>query len=199
MSQSSRQSSRLKRKESSSFSHPLLSSEVSFLILERVKNYVGFVFTDAPLKDLVERGFAFQQVELGADKGYRSFVCRFPNATQFELREILDEQSYLASFRVDHFQPFIEELALPAVQASQNENSVSEILGNLSSLNLNSGELRSYLDIRKSFPLWAVEMKCEDFSLFCQRARPDRIFHSEGRSLALIHLGPNCFDLIIRS
>lgn len=160
--------------------------------------FVGFVFTETPLVDLEHRGFSFRRDESSMPLGFRSFRFAFGDGTQFEIREILDERLYLKTFQVEHFEPFVGPSDGPA-PVVDSANTVEGFCHLINSQSIEPSELRTFLEIRKVFPIWALWLRCRDFAKFCQVARPDRIFQWKGRSMALIHLGPNCFDLLVSS
>lgn len=162
-----------------------------------MKIFTGFVFTEGPIRDLERKGFSFSKDESDLNRGYRSFRAALSDSVQMEIREILDEKLYLQSYQVEHFEPHMISMDGP-VKKAVHANTVSGFESSVTASLLKPGELRTYFEIRKPFPLWALELTCGDFSKFCQVARPDRIFQLQGCAKALIHMGPNCFDFLVR-
>ena len=78
------------------------------------------------------------------------------------------------------------------------ENSIHRVTGTLGPTDISNEDLRTYLQIRKSFDFWAVCLECQNFLIFEKLARPDRVFEDRGRKIGLIHLGPNCFDFFVK-
>ncbi len=161
-----------------------------------MNSFIGYIFTDGPAQELNDRGFAFIQDDTGLSQGYRSFQMTFADFSTIEIREIIDERTYLDIFKINHFEP-LAGLVTFSIGPIENENTVYNFQAQVRSQDLEACELRSYLEIRKEFPLWAVWLRCRDFKKFCQVAKPDRLFQWKGREIGLIHMGPNCFDFII--
>lgn len=158
--------------------------------------FVGFAFTEWPIHNLQERGFQFHKDQRGLEQGYGSFTAVLPDLSSFQIRQVHNEESYTAFHHNEHFAPLILEEDF-SLNPLKQDNSVLGIRGFLNSSQMKPCELRTYLEVRKPFPISALWLKCLDIELFQQRARPDRVFQFEGQKAALIHLGPNCFDLLI--
>lgn len=158
--------------------------------------HVGYIFTEWPLRDLEERGFRFHEDHRGLPQGYRAYTAVFPDATGFQIREILDEATYKKATGIEHFGPCVIEAPYDLSPQTQL-NSVFGLDSAVVPSQMEACELKTYLEIRKPFVPWALWLKCEDFALFCRRARPDRIFQWKNHQLALIHMGPSCFDLLV--
>lgn len=171
-----------------------------------LKTVVGFAFTENPLQRLMAGGFTFQCNERLA-YGYREFICplsaQLGSGLSIEIREIIDEVAYFkiqAEIRNGNekiFSPFINENS-ELINEIQHPNSiyfVESVLGE----EMQEGELKDYLKIRKQYPIWALWLKCHDLEIFNKQVKPDKYFYWQNHNAALIHLGQSCFDLIVTS
>lgn len=162
-----------------------------------MKIFTGFSFTEEPISHLKERGFSFQTDMRKQKNGYQSFFATFKNQSAFEIREILEEEEYLKFSAIKSFKPLslTSETEMPFVA---HANTVSELKQCVTADSIPElGEMKKYFQIRKTSPLWALWLECGDFSTFTKYARPDQVFEWDGQQTALIHLGPNCFDLLV--
>lgn len=183
-----------------------MSLEESLYRFKEVKTYVGFIFTLFPIENLRQRGFQFEKHENHLTQGYRTFTLHLLDLdcrpTEIQLRQIVDENLYLEFHKVKHFQPYwIEDLS-PLKLTTKiriQENSVHTLEGNLGPQNITDGDLKIYFHLRKPFDLWALWLQCQNFLTFETKAKPDHLFNYEGKQVGLIHLGPSCFDLLIRA
>lgn len=169
-----------------------------------LKTVVGFTFTENPLQRLIADGFMFQSDETSLVNGYRKFICplsaQLGSGLSIEIREVIDETVYFKIHNENqnnNFSPFVNENS-ELINEIKHPNSIyfaESILGE----EMQEGELKDYLKIRKQYPIWALWLKCYDFELFNRRAKPDKYFHWKNQNAALIHLGQSCFDLIVTS
>lgn len=161
-----------------------------------MNTFTGFIFTKWPLEDLHERGFRFQAGPHSLEDGYLTFSVLFPDQSSFQIREVLEEQLYKKANQIERFEPSLLPLSI-AVDPLSQSNSLLGVKEAIGENHFEDCDLMTYLKIRKPFPLWALWMECENFEQFCKVAKPDRIFTWKGQEVALVHLGPNCFDFIV--
>lgn len=155
----------------------------------------------------MKEGFTFHSDETSLVYGYRKFICplsaQLGMALSIEIREIIDETAYFknqakiqnTNQNNNNFKPFINENS-DLIDEVQHPNSIyfaESILGE----EMQDGELKDYLKIRKQYPIWALWLKCHDFELFKRLAKPVKYFLWQNQEAALIHLGQSCFDLIV--
>jgi hypothetical protein len=168
-----------------------------------MKTAVGFIFTESPIIDLTRRGFLFHRHEETLERGYKYFLCPL-NGPQgesfaFELREVLDEEAYMASRASEddkNFLPFIYEAPVQ-VPCMHLPNSVSRIKDTLKRDDIEPKDLRDFLQYRKFGSLVVLWMACRDLTSFSEMAQPDRSFTWDNHMAKLISMGPNCFDLLV--
>ena len=153
----------------------------------------GYLFTEASIDELKEKGFDF--IEGAPSEGCRIFSIPLGGSSGFQFHVVLDEEAYRRSHQVEHFYPFLSEHENKSAMAQKN--SVYGIQEVLTRKNIEPGPLHNYLLIRKPGKIWALHLKCQDFDLFCQMAKPDKIFTWQEKPAALIHLGPTSFDLVV--
>lgn len=154
----------------------------------------GFLFSQASIEELIERGFDF--IEDPAPEGFRIFKVILNDSEGFQFHVISDENLYRQSHPVEHFAPFLSEFS-PSGGSKKQGNTVYRLEEILTEKNLADGDLYNYLRIRKLGGVWALHLNCENFEVFCQRAKPDKFYDLHGKPAALIHLGPSSFDLLI--
>ncbi len=165
-----------------------------------MKIFTGFAFTEEPITHLKDRGFSFYVDKKNMIHGYQSFFAILKNDFGFEIRKIIEEQEYLKFIATDSFKPLeaIQDIENPF---RQHANTVSQFKASISATSLSSlpdlGPMKIYFQIRKASDLWALWIECDDFSVFTRVAKPDQIFDWNGQKTALIHLAPNCFDLLV--
>lgn len=173
-----------------------------------MKTLIGIDFTETALRDLSERGFSYTRGEETLDQGYQRFF--FPVADPggtfagFEIHDVSDEEIYLKTFRLRHFEPFIGEAppSGPTANKLAHANGVDRWVSAVRIGEIRPPEMRQYFELRKRFVFCAILFECRDLQAFENLARPDRVFETgpdgaEQRT-ALIHLGPCCFDLLVR-
>lgn len=158
--------------------------------------YIGYAFTAEPVINLSKRGFAFHLNP--KIQGCKDQLVIFNDFKGFSIREVVDEGEYFKLNSVKNFNPVVISNN-PEGIFIEHSNTASQILKHLTEQNLESGDLKSYLAIRKRFEIWALHLGCIDFRKFVEVAKPDRIFSLNNNDAALIHLGPNCFDLVVTS
>jgi hypothetical protein len=160
-------------------------------------NYIGFAFTEEPILRLKQKGFTLFEKENTKKNGYKSFSAIFSNQSSFEVREIIEEQDYLKFHSVESFKPLVatEQISEPF---RGHANSVTKFRQLVDSTSVpEDREIHLYFKLRKATPLWALWLECDNFTAFNELAKPDHLFDFDGKKAALIHLGPNCFDLLI--
>lgn len=162
-----------------------------------MKIFTGYAFTEEPILHLKEKGFVFHKIENTEKHGYQSYVAAFANDVGFEIREILEEEEYLKFNPVKSFKPTqtTQNIQIPV---QKHLNTVISFLGLVDTeTTTNYNEITNYFKIRKASNLWALRLECQNFKLFNDVSKPDRTFDLNGQTAALIHLGPNCFDLLV--
>lgn len=161
---------------------------------------VGFAVTQEPILSLLHRGFALEQYQVPINHGYHRFVCPIgPSNTGligFEIREVLDEVAYLKAQPEHKLAPFLH-IDSAAYPSATNPNSVTKIESQLGPEDFSEHEISLFFRIRKTHIPWALWLRCQDLKIFEAAAKPDRIFKWKNRQAAVIHLGPNCFDLVV--
>jgi len=133
-------------------------------------------------------------------KGYRGFYLPLFNSVVLELRQVIDEELYVKFSPLKGWKPFFYSAAENpqfSLPAEGHPNSVTSWRGVLESNDTEPGELRDFLAIRKEFPLWAIDLSCQSVESFKTLARPEFHFLYRNQNVDLIHLGPNCYDLVI--
>lgn len=171
------------------------------IVKYKVKTVVGYSFTDKPIQRLRQAGFSLIQNDHTLNKGYREFVIPLADSLglgmSLEIREVLDEELYFAFQKKREFVPFVSERQ---DQFSKTEHLNKSICINaIYDQNLPDSDLKSFLKIRKIHPIRLVIIKCkEDF--FKQNPNlADQSFKWNHKEAALIHLGQNCYDLLMIS
>ncbi len=161
---------------------------------------VGFSFTDSPVENLRHQGFLFHQEDQTRENGYISFTCYLDENSSslqgFEIREILEEAKYLEKHDIKSFQPFLESIEKTLVSQSC-PNTVSMVQQILLESDISNPELKLYLQSRKRSRILALWLRCQNLAAFEKLSQPDEIFEWNGARAALIHLGPNCFDILV--
>lgn len=164
-----------------------------------MKTVVGFTFTDNPLRRLSNAGFLFHRNEASLVNGYREFLCplarNLGGGQSIEIREVIDEISYLKFQGKNNFCPFESESSNDYSEI-KNPNTIYFTEGIIGE-EIEDGELKDYLKIRKQYPIWALWLKCLDAEKFNTQVVPDRHFKFHNEKAALIHLGQSCYDLIV--
>lgn len=167
-----------------------------------MKIVTGYIFTDSAVQDLRNAGFRTsgdddaRTLDRTIDSGYRDFD--FPLSSEglgwsFRLREVIDEESYFLHRATKNFSPFVEEVALSYQMT--HLNSVTHMMALLDK-NMDEGELKDFLQIRKHYPIWAIHLKCADFTKF-RSISGLKFFQFAGAPAAVIHLSTSCFDIVI--
>lgn len=167
---------------------------------------VGIDFTETSVRLLHDRGFS--SIQLKSERTSKDttddifkahyFPLRDLNAgfDGFEIHVVGEELDYLRIQKQTHFYPFKKQVQ-PEAPTVSHKNSVESFVSMIMLDELEPSELRDYLQLRKSFPLAALHLKCRDFKEFALKAAPDRYFKLGQKQVALIHMGPSCFDLIV--
>lgn len=162
--------------------------------------YINYIFTQEPIKELSDRGFMIQSIDRSEDEGYISWQIIFQNDVVYELREILDEDIYLQKYKIKRFEPrFVSEKPLLTFPAVTHPNGILGLVDPSENARvLEEGPLRDYLKWRKPSLLKGLTFECRDLNYLNQVAHPEKKFSINEGSYSLIHLGPNCIDLIVR-
>ena len=165
-----------------------------------MKRAVGFDFTEGFVKNLKSRGFTCFALTESVTDGFQSyfFPLKDPQGEfdGFEIHVIYEEEKYLSAMKLECFHPFIKTVN-PNLTEATHLNTVESFQAIVSPDDLVSSELRTFLQLRKNFPVAALELRCRNLSEFSQIATPQLLFKVRGENAALIHLGPSCFDLLI--
>jgi hypothetical protein len=167
-----------------------------------MKRAVGIDFTEAMVRELQDRGFRFLEVGDSSAHGFRK--CLFPLRDSrglfdgFEIHIVAEELDYLAFQKIAHFFPFVDSNAETFDRPFKGHpNSVEGFRRLLTADQIDNQSVREYLQIRKSFPIFALELSCRDWGAFLEFGKPDRVFKLHEQEAGLIHLGPCCFDIIV--
>ena len=164
-----------------------------------MKTIVGFCFTEQPIKHLTEIGFVFQRNDELTLKGYREFICLLPEnrgtGHSLEIREILNEEIYFQFQTQKNFNPFENENSALCTLVSQ-PHLIQNVQGLLDA-NMEEGDLKNYLSIRKIHPLWAVWLKCADFSILQKSVTTEKLISWRGQPAMVISMGESCYDLVV--
>lgn len=164
-----------------------------------MKIFVGFAFTNEPVSELRSRGFTVETTSGEPSQGYIAHYLKFTSAMLVEIRQIIDEDLYLEHHSIKHFAPFTQESSSILSGESVHPNGVFAIEQDYSEKNIPDSQLCTFFQIRKQFSPWALLLECKDLKIFQKVARPDRMFQmANGEFNALIHLGPNCFDFLVK-
>lgn len=155
--------------------------------------YLGYIFTEGPIIDLESRGFVLQKDNSNLQHGFRSFFLALGDSECIELREILDEDIYLRKYQLKYFEPTRLNMESRDLLMSDFEFHKAIYKGDI-----NSPDLSRYFAIRKEFPLWAIFVKNRNYDEFKKNVRADKIINDFGSEALLVHLGPNCFDIIVQ-
>ncbi|MGZ5278421.1 MAG: hypothetical protein ACXWC9_00665 [Pseudobdellovibrionaceae bacterium] len=165
-----------------------------------MKVALGYAFTEIPIEGLRRKGFRLDWIEPSPHPSFRSAICflRFLNgeSTAFEIREILDEREYIRWSGEEKFEPKWIESSETQLKI-ENPNTTDILVRSWSQGQELSNEADLFFRIRKKFTLYALELNCRSFDVFAKLADPDAIWNWQGRRCGLIHLGPNCFDLLV--
>jgi len=169
-----------------------------------MKRAIGIDFTEHTVRVLREKGFSPVELPRDEAKGYRGYL--FPladsegGADGFEIHVIVDEEAYLKWTGHEHFFPYFRSDASVASARDpkfEHANKAAVLLGPADLRALGNEELREALELRKQFPLQALHLACRDLEHFVETAHPLHIYSTRGGDVALIHLGPSCFDLLV--
>ena len=165
-----------------------------------MKRAVGIDFTEGFVKSLKNRGFTCHALTESVIDGFQSyfFPLKDPRGEfdGFEIQIIFDEEKYLKAMGIERFHPFIKTSSATSDEGT-HLNTVESFQGILTPDDLKTSELKSFLLLRKNFPMAALDLRCQNLSEFSRIATPNRMFNMDGENAALIHLGPSCFDLLI--
>lgn len=165
-----------------------------------MKRAIGIDFTDYTVRVLREKGFSLAELTVDVGCGFRRFLCPLQAAESgfdgFEIHVVEDEEAYLRHARIEHFFPYVRE-SVERGAAVSNSNTVDGFVEVIEPARLGNRELREALELRKQFRVGALRLRCGDFAKFVGEARPKRVYQDGGRELALVHLGPSCFDLVV--
>lgn len=166
-----------------------------------MKTIVGYTFTDTITNELESAGFPFKKNDSTLKDGYCEYLFVLqPNADNLqgiEIREVLDEVTYMNHKNKKDFSPYVHELASSTTEPSQAANSIFKINSVITEKNLEESTLKLFLKIRKSHPIWALELECHDFNKFVEKAKPELFFEWKNKKAALLHFGSSCFDLLV--
>lgn len=166
-----------------------------------MKTIVGYTFTDTITNQLQTAGFPFKKNDSTLKDGYYEFLlpleANSDGITAIELREIVDEQFYVANKNKKNFAPYVHELNKELIQIEELPNSIFKFGSILDAQNLEEGTLKLFLKIRKSHPIWAIELICHDFNKFLSVAKPELFFDWKNKKAALLHFGSGCFDFLV--
>lgn len=170
-------------------------------MIKNMKTIVGYTFTDTITNELLAAGFPFKKNDSTLKDGYCEYLFTLePNADNLqgiEIREVLDEVTYITNKNKKDFSPYVHELNNSSSQAPMAPNSIFKINSIITEKNLDEGTLKLFLKLRKSHSLWALELQCHDFNKFVEKAKPELFFDWKNKKAALIHFGSSCFDLLV--
>ncbi len=165
-----------------------------------MKTFTGYIFTENPIHNLNSRGLAFQKIDRQQDLGCNLFLMSLENNALIEIREIIDEKLFLEKTKAHHFEPQIEiasdDLASKIKGATRPAFEFEWKDSIEKSMPLDA-DIYEYFLLRKEFPFWAIVLKTSQFEDLKKIARPDKVFNWKGQEALLIHLGPNCFDMLV--
>ncbi len=165
-----------------------------------MKRAIGIDFTDYTVRTLREKGFSLLEVPESTANGFRRFLCPLARSVAgfegFEIHVIEDEVAYLKFAHLEHFFPYVRGTDKPE-PATTHANSVEAFVEIVETESLENLELREALELRKQFQVGALHLRCREFAKFVQAAQPKRTYTLNGQEVALIHLGPSCFDLLV--
>lgn len=166
-----------------------------------MKSIVGYTFTDTLLNELTAAGFNFKKNDSTLKDGYYEYLFFLEsspdNIEAIEIREVIDEVLYIDHKNKKNFSPYVHELPQLAEDKVSFANSVYKINSLITEKNIEEGPLKLFLKIRKTHPLWALELQCHDFDKFVKIAKPELFFDWKNKKAALLHFGSSCFDLLI--
>lgn len=164
-----------------------------------MKTVVGYSFTETPIHRLKQSGFDLIQDNQTLVNGYREFIIPLSETTglgvSLEFREILDEDLYFRFQKKREFVPHESESKKRDLKFN-HPNHVETVLAVYGD-NLPEGELKDFLKLRKSHPLWLVVLKSHGDYFIKNKLAVDHYFKWNNQEAALIHLGQSCFDLLI--
>ena len=156
----------------------------------------GYVFSEQPFTFLKECGFNLTTEDLpkqGCRRAFISLQDTNSKPTGLVFYEILDERLFHFENSKPHFSS--ENILYPG--KPHHENSAFSLIDIVDSSHPLSEPWMPYLTIRKYPGLLAVILACDNFA----KARSLADFHKEftfqGKNYGVIHLGPNCFDIIL--
>ena len=164
-----------------------------------LKTFVGYVFTDHPIRYLSELGFTLKSSDETLKNGYRQHLCFLsPDdglGLSIEIREILDENLYFQFDPKKKFAPFEKESTARYIQTDHPNSAycVYKIINE----HLENGELKHFLKIRKLHPTWALWIKCKNIIYFEDKMNDVKKVKLQNHDALLIRLGETCFDLLI--
>lgn len=162
-----------------------------------MKRAIGIDFTEHTVRVLREKGFSPLALPQDESKGFRGYFFAFESGGGFEIHVIEDEEAYLKWSRLKHFFPYFQDGAPASEAKCEHANGVKALLGAVDLGALGNEELREALELRKQFPLRALHLVCSDLKKFIEIAHPLHIYSTRAGDVALIHLGPSCFDLLV--
>jgi len=165
-----------------------------------MKRAVGIDFTEGFVKNLRQRGFTCTALSDSVVNGFQSYFFPLKDLRReydgFEIHVVYDEVEYLRFMGFEHFCPFIKN-ALSSAAEPKHLNTVEAFESVIFPSELKTSELNRLLELRKNFPIAALELKCRSLKEFFRIANPQRTFEIRGETAALLQLGPSCFDLLI--
>lgn len=161
---------------------------------------IGIDFTTGVIDRLRGRGFAVSEI-LEDTHGFRAYFVTLEDPSQqfggLEFHVVTDEEAYLKYHGRANFHPFVKEIPSASGEVL-HENTVYLLEGVLTNDSQHSRELGIYLGLKKGFNLACVVVRCRDFQKFCALAKPDALYTYQEQPAALIHLGPSCYDILVR-
>jgi hypothetical protein len=162
--------------------------------------YINYIFTSEPLRELKARGFFVHNLPPIESEGYIPSQIIFTDETIYELREILDEELYLKKFKIQRFEPrATEKTSFHSVKFVNHPNGIESLVPQEENKAiLENSNVRDYLKWRKPSPLKALTFSCKNLDHFKEVAHPEKQFQIDQETYLLIHLGPNCIDLLVR-
>jgi len=158
---------------------------------------VGYIFTESVIHRLSESGFSFYKNDATLKSGYIQFILPISEIESLEFRQILDEDLYFKSQNKKDFSPFISEIQIN-IELQTHPNTITSI-SCLVDQDFEDSELKTFLQIRKRHSIWAVILNCTDFEKFKKMANPENFTTWQNKTVAVIHLGSACFDLVVQN
>lgn len=113
-----------------------------------MKTIVGYTFTDTITNELESAGFPFKKNDSTLKDGYCEYLFVLqPNADNLqgiEIREVLDEVTYMNHKNKKDFSPYVHELASSTTEPSQAANSIFKINSVITEKNLEESTLKLF-------------------------------------------------------